>query len=170
MLRPAPWRVLAVLGVVLLPWWVSNAQPMLWPDDYSAHRGAGRGARCGQLPDGAWVISDDPGFAWRAGHRVPGEFVDVSMKRFQQGALTLDDVSDAARDERVCAVVVWSQQRLGSLTGSRRDSTTSATRGSDAVPGADGTEPLRAAAAARSRAVRGADRGGRATAAGPPGR
>jgi Dolichyl-phosphate-mannose-protein mannosyltransferase len=115
-LRPAPWRVLAVLGVLLVPWWLSNAQPMLWPDDYSRAE-AQVVARLRQLPDDAWVISDDPGFAWRAGHRVPGQFVDVSMKRFQQGALTLDDVREAARDERVCAVVVWSRERLGSLPG-----------------------------------------------------
>jgi hypothetical protein len=106
--------VLAVLGVLLVAWWASNAQPILWPDDYSRSEAAVV-ARLRELPEGAWVISDDPGFAWRAGHRVPGAFVDVSMKRFQQGALTLDDVDDAARDGRVCAVVVWSRDRLGSL-------------------------------------------------------
>ena len=49
-LRPAPWRVLALLGVVLLPWWVSNAQPMLWPDDYSRAE-AQVVARLRRLPD-----------------------------------------------------------------------------------------------------------------------
>ena len=115
-LRPAPWRVLAVLGVVLLPWWVVNAQPMLWPDAYT-HSESDVVARLEALPADAWVVSDDPGFAWRAGHRVPGEFVDVSMKRFQQRAITLDDVDRAAADPRVCAVVVWSRDRLGSLPG-----------------------------------------------------
>jgi hypothetical protein len=113
-LRPAPWRVLAVLGVVLVAWWASNAQPMLWPDGYTRSESAVV-ERLRALPDDAWVISDDPGFAWRAGHRVPGDFVDVSMKRFQQRALTLGDVASAARDPRVCAVVVWSRDRLGSL-------------------------------------------------------
>jgi hypothetical protein len=113
-LRPAPWRVLAVAGIVLIPWWASNARPVLWPDHYSRSESAVV-ARLRELPDGAWVISDDPGFAWRAGHRVPGQFVDVSMKRFQQRAITLADVSDAASDPRVCAVVVWSRDRLGSL-------------------------------------------------------
>ena len=115
-LRPAPWRVLALLGIVLAPWWAVNAQPMLWPDGYTRSE-SDVVARLERLPAGAWVISDDPGFAWRAGHRVPGQFVDVSMKRFQQGALTLADVTDAARDGRVCAVVIWSRNRLGSLTG-----------------------------------------------------
>jgi 4-amino-4-deoxy-L-arabinose transferase-like glycosyltransferase len=112
--RPAPWRVLAVLFVVLLPWWAVNAQPMLWPDPYTRSE-ADVVEQLERLPAGAWVISDDPGFAWRAGHRVPGDFVDVSMKRFQQRALTLADVTDAAARRRVCAVVIWSRSRLGSL-------------------------------------------------------
>jgi len=114
MLRPPPWRALAVVGVLLVPWWAIHAQPMLWPDSYSRSE-ADVVARLERLPRDAWVISDDPGFAWRAGHRVPGDFVDVSMKRFQQRALTLADVADAAEDPRVCAVVVWSRSRLGSL-------------------------------------------------------
>ncbi|MEX2253813.1 MAG: hypothetical protein WEC34_00085 [Acidimicrobiia bacterium] len=113
-LRPAPWRVLAVICVLVVPWWVHNVQPILWPDSYSRSE-ADVVERLAALPDDAWVISDDPGFAWRAEHRVPGEFVDVSVKRFQQGNLTTDVVSDAAADRRVCAVLVWSAERLGSL-------------------------------------------------------
>jgi hypothetical protein len=113
-LRPAPWRVLGVLGVLLVAGWALHAQPILWPDAYSRSE-ADVVARLERLPADAWVISDDPGFAWRAGHRVPGEFVDVSMKRFQQRALTTTDVVRAARDHRVCAVVIWSRSRLGSL-------------------------------------------------------
>jgi hypothetical protein len=115
-LRPAPWRVLAVVAVLLVPWWIHNVQPMLWPDAYSASE-TDVVERFEGLPDGAWVISDDPGLAWRAGHRVPGDFVDVSMKRFQQGSLDLAAVADAAKDPRVCAVLVWSGDRLGSLRG-----------------------------------------------------
>jgi hypothetical protein len=113
-LRPAPWRVLAVLGLVALPVWALHARPMLWPDSYSRSEAAVV-RRFEALPDDAWVISDDPGFAWRAGHRVPGDFVDVSMKRFQQGAIDTATVSRAAADGRVCAVLVWSRDRLGSL-------------------------------------------------------
>ena len=113
-LRPAPWRVLAVLGVLVLPVWAANARPMLWPERYSRSEAAVV-RRLEALPTDAWVISDDPGFAWRADHRVPGDFVDVSMKRFQQGALDTDVVARAAADGRVCAVLVWSRDRLGSL-------------------------------------------------------
>lgn len=113
-LRPAPWRVLAVLGVLVLPVGAVNARPMLWPEEYSRSEAAVV-RRLEALPADAWVISDDPGFAWRAGHRVPGDFVDVSMKRFQQGSLDTDVVAHAAADGRVCAVLVWSRDRLGSL-------------------------------------------------------
>jgi hypothetical protein len=116
MLRPAPWRVLAVLGLVLLPWWIVNVRPMLWLESYSRSEAAVV-ERFRALPDGAWVISDDPGLAWRADRRVPGDYVDVSMKRFQQGSITKSDVLRDADDARVCAVLVWSGDRLGSLRG-----------------------------------------------------
>ncbi len=113
-LRPAPWRVLLVLGIVLAPWWVVNVRPMLWPEPYSRSEEAVV-ERLRDLPADAWVISDDPGFAWRADRRVPGDYVDVSMKRFQQRALTRSDVLRDADDRRVCAVLIWSGDRLGSL-------------------------------------------------------
>lgn len=113
-LRPAPWRVLLVLGIALVPWWVANTTDILWPHHYSRSE-ATAVDRLRALPDDAWVISDDPGFAWRAGRRVPGNFVDVSMKRFQQGQLDEAVVAKAAADPRVCAVLVWSKDRLGSL-------------------------------------------------------
>ncbi len=113
-LRPAPWRVLVVLGILLIPWQVSNTHDILWPHHYGQAE-ATAVDRLGSLPAGALVISDDPGFAWRADRRVPGNFVDVSMKRFQQGQLTTDVVARAARDPEVCAVLVWSKDRLGSL-------------------------------------------------------
>jgi len=113
-LRPAPWRVLLVVGVLLVPWWVVNVRPMLWPESYTrSEESVIEAFRA--LPGDAWVISDDPGFAWRADRRVPGDYVDVSMKRFQQGALTRADVLRDASDPRVCAVLVWSADRLGSL-------------------------------------------------------
>lgn len=116
MLRPAPWRVLAVIGVLLIPWWVVNVRPILWPESYGRSEEAVV-ERLRALPVDAWVISDDPGFAWRAERRVPGDYVDVSMKRFQQGALTKRDVLRDASDPRVCAVLIWSGARLGSLPG-----------------------------------------------------
>jgi hypothetical protein len=113
-LRPAPWRVLAVLFVVLIPWWVSNTHDILWPHHYSRAETTAVD-RLRSLPEGALVISDDPGFAWRADRRVPGNFVDVSMKRFQQGKITTETVASAAASREVCAVLVWSKDRLGSL-------------------------------------------------------
>jgi hypothetical protein len=113
-LRPAPWRVLLVLGVLLVPWWVVNVRPMLWPESSTRSEEAVV-ERFRALPDDAWVISDDPGFAWRADRRVPGDYVDVSMKRFQQGTLTRARVLRDAADPRVCAVLVWSGDRLGSV-------------------------------------------------------
>lgn len=113
-LRPAPWRVLAVLWIAAVPWWVANTHEMLWPGDAGADEHAVV-ERLRALPSDALVISDDPGFAWRADRRVPGNFVDVSMKRFQQRALTTDVVARAAGSSDVCAVVVWSPARLGSL-------------------------------------------------------
>jgi hypothetical protein len=113
-LRPAPWRVLVVLWVVAVPWWISNTHDMLWPGDYSRDEQAVVD-RLAALPPDALVISDDPGFAWRADRRVPGNFVDVSMKRFQQRTLTAEVVARAAASRDVCAVVVWSPARLGSL-------------------------------------------------------
>jgi hypothetical protein len=114
-LRPAPWRVLAVLFIVLVPWWVLNTRDVLWPHAYSRAETTAVD-RLRALPADAWVISDDPGFAWRAERRVPGEFVDVSMKRFQQQQITTGVVGRAAADPRVCALLVWSKDRLGSLT------------------------------------------------------
>ena len=113
-LRPAPWRVVTIVCVLLVPWWVNNVQDILWPSTYSHDEQAivdhFRALRADQL-----VISDDPGFAWRADRRVPPNFVDVSMKRFQEGRLTTSIVAKAAVDPRVCAVLLWSKARLGSL-------------------------------------------------------
>ena len=113
-LRPAPWRVIAVAVLVLGAWWVVNTDEMLFPGAYDRDEQAVVGRLRG-LPDGAWVISDDPGFAWRTERRVPGNFVDVSQKRVQQRQLTARVIARAADDPRVCAVVVWSPARFGSL-------------------------------------------------------
>jgi hypothetical protein len=114
-LDPPPWRAIAVIAVVLAPWEVVNTHDILWPGSYSrAERAVVNRLRA--LPAGAWVISDDPGFAWRAERRVPGDFVDVSEKRERDHQITARVVADAARSARVCAVVIWSNARFGSLT------------------------------------------------------
>jgi len=113
-LRPAPWRVLTALFIVLMPWWVLNTGDILWPGAYSRAETTAVD-RLRALPADGLVISDEPGLAWRAERRVPGNFVDVSAKRFQQHQLTTGVVARAAADRRVCAVLVWSKDRLGSL-------------------------------------------------------
>ena len=113
-LRPLPWRVLAVGVVLLAPWWYSNVHDIAWPGDYSRDEQAVVN-RLRALPSDAVVISDDPGFAWRAERRVPGNFVDVSMKRFAEHRLTTAVVARAAANSDVCAVILWSRDRLGSL-------------------------------------------------------
>ena len=113
--RPPSWRAVLVVAVVLSPWWVANTHEILWPDGYDRDEQAVVD-RLRALPDGAWVISDDPGFTWRAEHRVPGNFVDVSEKRIQQRQLTAKVIARAAARPRVCSVVVWSERRFGSLS------------------------------------------------------
>ena len=39
-LRPAPWPVLAVVGLVAAPFFVSNNRSILWPDGYTGHEAA----------------------------------------------------------------------------------------------------------------------------------
>ncbi|MFO7590201.1 MAG: glycosyltransferase family 39 protein [Acidimicrobiia bacterium] len=116
LLRVPAWRFVAAACIVLTPWWFSNTSDIVWPDAYSGPEAA-IVERFRALPADAMVISDDPGFAWRAERRVPANFVDVSMKRFQQGQLTAAVVGRAAADADVCAVVVLSPDRLGSLPG-----------------------------------------------------
>jgi hypothetical protein len=69
------------------------------------------------LPRDAWAISDDSGYVYRAGLRTPPLLNDPSVKRIDQGLLTTDMVADAARDPRVCAVVVWSPRFAHDLPG-----------------------------------------------------
>jgi hypothetical protein len=62
------------------------------------------------LPSDAEVISDEPGFVYRAGLRTPKLMNDPSVKRIDQHLLTTASVARAAADPRVCAVVVWSSR------------------------------------------------------------
>jgi len=113
--RP-PVRPLAVAAVVAVPLVVLQLDGLLAPGDY-------RGTEAEvvqvlrELPDGAWVLSDEPGLAWRAGHRTTDDLVDPSMLRVQQGRYTEDSLFEAATDPRVCAVVVRSDERFGHFTG-----------------------------------------------------
>jgi hypothetical protein len=109
-------RVLAVLLVLLIPWSVANLHDILWPTGYRGDA-AELMRELEALPHDAWVISDEPGFVYRAGLRTPALLNDPSQKRIDQQLLTTDMVADAAADPRVCAVVVWSPRFARELPG-----------------------------------------------------
>jgi hypothetical protein len=103
-LRPPPWSVLAAAGLIVAPFWVLANDGVLWPAGYGGHAAAVV-ERLGQLPGDALVIADDPGLAWRSGHRPPGPLVDTSFLRIEQGQITERSVAGAASAATVCAVV-----------------------------------------------------------------
>jgi Dolichyl-phosphate-mannose-protein mannosyltransferase len=112
-LRAPPARLLLVGAVVIAPWYVAHARPLLWPEDYD-HDEARAVDALTRLPGDGLVITDEPGLAWRAGHRVPGRFVDASIKRIEQGQITTRALAEAAAKPEVCAVLVW-DDRYGEL-------------------------------------------------------
>jgi hypothetical protein len=115
-IRPAPPAALAIAAVVVAPWYVAHVNPMLWPDRYDAAEAAAVRDLRERVPDSAEVITDDPGLAWRAGRRVPGNLVDASIKRIEQGQITTTVIVDAAATDDVCAVLVW-DDRYADLPG-----------------------------------------------------
>ncbi len=106
--------VIVVAGIVLLPYYVVHAWPVLHPDPY---RGSAAEAvdLLRTLPDGALAISDEPGLVWRAGLRTPPDLVDASILRMQTGDLTSASIAAVAGEPDVCAVVVRSGERWGSF-------------------------------------------------------
>ncbi|MGH8982299.1 MAG: hypothetical protein ACRDY6_00270, partial [Acidimicrobiia bacterium] len=115
-LRPAPPAALAVAAVVVAPWYVAHVNPMLWPDRSDAAEAAAVDDLRALVPEDALVITDDPGLAWQAGRRVPGELVDASIKRIEQEQITTAIVVEAATTDDVCAVLVW-DDRYADLPG-----------------------------------------------------
>jgi hypothetical protein len=111
--RP-PWRVLAVAALVVLPYYVVHAEPILAPGGYSESEQEAIDA-LRALRDDALAISDEPGLVWRAGLRTPPELVDASVLRMETGEITSAYVADAAAAEDVCGVVVRSDARWGSF-------------------------------------------------------
>jgi len=111
--RP-PARVLAVAGVVALPYCVVHAWPMLHPRGYEGSSAeVVRALR--DLPPDALAISDDPGIVWRAGRRTTPDLVDASVLRIETDQLTSASVARVAAEADVCAVVVTSAARWGSF-------------------------------------------------------
>jgi 4-amino-4-deoxy-L-arabinose transferase-like glycosyltransferase len=106
-LRPPPWPILAVALLVAAPFWIDTNTAILWPGSYSGHDAA-LVRELKRLPAHALVISDDPGWVWRADHRPPGEFADVSYQRIDNHQITENSLVAASRRRDVCAVIVSS--------------------------------------------------------------
>ncbi|MGH9049828.1 MAG: hypothetical protein ACRDY4_08875, partial [Acidimicrobiia bacterium] len=115
-LRPAPPGALAAAAIVAAPWYLAHVNPMLWPDRYERAEAAAVDDLRALLPENAEVITDDPGLAWRAERRVPGQLVDASIKRIEQGQITTTVLVDTATTDDVCAVLVW-DDRYADLPG-----------------------------------------------------
>jgi hypothetical protein len=62
-------------------------------------------------------VTDEPGFGWRAGLRVPDGLVDVSVKQLDQGRIARVDLERAARAPGACALLVTSDERFGRYAG-----------------------------------------------------
>lgn len=109
--RP-PLRTMAVAAALSVPLAVVQLDGLLAPAPYT-----GAEARIVEhlsaLPEDAWVLSDEPGVVWRSGRRTSGDLVDPSMLRRQQDRYDEDSLVEAARDPRVCAFVIVSDQRFG---------------------------------------------------------
>ena len=106
-LRPPSWKVLLVAAVITVPFAVTQNRSILWPSGYTGNEAA-LVHRIRELPDNALVISDDPGFVWRAGHRTPGELVDTSFQRIDLGQITERSLAEAASARDVCGLVTSS--------------------------------------------------------------
>jgi hypothetical protein len=115
-MRPPPLRWVLVAAVVVVPWWAMNLDDVLVPRDYHGAEAA-LVERLRVLPPGALVITDEPGFAYRAGRHLPPLLNDASIKRIQQGMITTDVVADAAARRDTCAVAIWSNRYGRELPG-----------------------------------------------------
>ncbi|MCZ7531010.1 MAG: glycosyltransferase family 39 protein [Acidimicrobiia bacterium] len=112
--RPS-WRMLAIVLVPALAYHVVHTTEILWPGGAPGDEAAVV-TELQSLPDGALVISDDPGLAWRAGRGTPPDLVDTSILRIESGRITSESLADAVADDpQICAVVVWSAVRFGSF-------------------------------------------------------
>jgi hypothetical protein len=115
-LRPPPWPVLLAACVLLVPLFVADNSDILWPSGYSG-ADAALVHRLERLPHGALVISDDPGWPWRAGHAPPPALADTSYQRIDDGEITRASLVDAASAHDVCAVISSSPQHFGRFDG-----------------------------------------------------
>lgn len=115
-MRPPPLRWAAATLLLAAPWWAAHLGDVLRPRDYRGQEAA-LVAELRALPTGTAVISDEPGFAWRAGHHAPPWLNDASVKRVRQGSITVGLIAEAAARPDTCAVVVWSRRYGAELPG-----------------------------------------------------
>ncbi len=84
--------MLLVLLVLLVPWSAHNLHAILVPSGYRGNDAALM-IRLRAFPTNAQVISDDPGYVYRAGLRTPKLMNDTSQKRIDQHMLTTASVA-----------------------------------------------------------------------------
>jgi 4-amino-4-deoxy-L-arabinose transferase-like glycosyltransferase len=115
-LRPPPWPVFAVAAVAVTPFWYAWNASILHPAGYGRDEAAVV-SHLRRLPGGALVISDNPGWVWRAGRSSPADFADTSFLRIDAGDITEQSLARAATSSRVCAVVASSKHHFLRFTG-----------------------------------------------------
>lgn len=108
--RP-PLRVAVVAAVIAVPMVFVQLDGLTAPGDYHGTQAELFDA-LGELPEGALVMSDEPGVLWRSGARSTDDLVDPSMLRREQHRYTADTLVRDAKDPRVCAFVRYSEQRF----------------------------------------------------------
>jgi hypothetical protein len=114
--RPS-WRVVAIAGIVTIPFQAATLRPLLLPHDYRGQTAEVVDA-LRALPPDAWALSDEPGLVWRAGRATDPFYVDASVLRIDSRVapirITPERVARAAEHPRVCAVVITSPEQFGS--------------------------------------------------------
>lgn len=108
-LRPPPLVPLLVGTIAVTPWYLTNTNALLWPDEYSRQEQAAVDT-LRALPGGGLVISDEPGLLWRADRLTVPFFADSSIKRIEQGQINASKLAAAAAKRDVCAVLVWTRR------------------------------------------------------------
>ncbi|MBI2168300.1 MAG: DUF2029 domain-containing protein [Actinobacteria bacterium] len=88
---------------------VATNTDILWPRGYEGAE-AHAAVAIEALPVGAFALSDEPGFLWRAGVLTTDDMVDSSILRIESGRVTASSVAREAADPRVCAVLVWTRR------------------------------------------------------------
>ena len=115
-LKPPSWKVLAVAGVITVPFAIASNTSILWPDGYTGQQAA-LVRHLERFPSEAVFISDDPGLIWSSDHDTPGDFADTSYQRLDDRSITQASLVKAASADDVCGVIVTSPAHFGRLGG-----------------------------------------------------